>query len=304
MASTMPTLTIEQFEAILPKICDKSTSSDTDKWTKENPLWGHCAVVSLIAQNLFGGKLARASLKDTEFQEMGSHYWNIFLDNTARDFTDSQFKNRKPILTLSERTREYVLYDPETGQPREIMARYKLLAWRLAKELNRGNSLFYNHVYQKCLYNALDSPCQKMRFGTVIVHQPSASTYEFISEGCNKTIEPLKSLCEPTCIRFKIPSRTESMIGACSHAEEGALWNAVKMRIPLSECNLYVAGIYPNGLPYIKKENEFTCLRCAVQIYHSGIKNVFVPVVSGWQSLSGEECVKTAIAYATRLKSM
>lgn len=303
MASTMPTLTIKQFEAIFPKICDKETSSRSQRWTPENPLLDHCAVVTLVANNIFGGEMRRAEM----IGQNGSHYWNRLPDGTEKGFSKTQFGGSFPLLgDIVTRTRSYVLYDPKTGRPREIMTCYKLLAWRLAKELNRENPLFLNFsYYQKCFFNALNSPCQKMRFGAVIARQHSSHAYEFISEGCNKTIEPSKSLCDPSCIRFNIPSRTESMIGACSHAEESALWNAIKRGwFPLSECVLYVAGIYPNCLPYIKKENEFTCLRCAVQIYHSGIKNVFVPASHGWQFLRNEECVKTAIAYATRLKSI
>lgn len=302
MAPMSPTLTIEQFETMLPKICDRKTTSDPDNWTLENPLWGHCAVVTLVANNLFGGKMLRAEM----IGQNNSHYWNRLPGGAEKDFTKSQFGNSLPELAdIVIRERSYVLYDPKTGLPREIMARYKLLAWRLAKELNRGNSLFYNHFYQKCFFNALDSPCQKMKFGAVIVHQaPATNFYELngIGERCNKTIEPLKSLCEPNCIRLNIPSRTESMIGACSHAEENALWSIVKMGIPLNECVLYVAGIYPNGLPHIKKANEFTCMRCAVQIYHSRIKSVFVPIIGGWQYLSGEDCVRTAISYAMKIK--
>lgn len=299
MASTMPTLTIDQFEAILPKICGQETSSRPQRWTSKNPLLDHCAVVTLVANNIFGGDMRRAEM----IGQNDSHYWNRLPNGTEKDFTRQQFGDSIPLLgDAVNRTRSYVLYDPKTGQPREIMTRYKLLAWRLARELNRGNALFYSVIYRNCFYSALSSPCQKMKFGAVVVHQPSPITFEFVSEECNKTIEPLRSLCDLNCIRFNIPSRTESMIGACGHAEENALWNAIKKGVPLNDCSLYVAGIYPNGLPYIKENNEFTCIRCAVQIYYSGIKKVFVPVVNGWQSLSGEECVKTAIAYAMKEK--
>ena len=93
------------------------------------------------------------------------------------------------------------------------------------------------------------------------------------------------------------------MIGACGHAEEMALWGVVKKCIPLDECEMYVAGVYSNGLPYIKTEPEFTCLRCAVQIYYSGLKKVWVPVVDNWEGLTGEECIKTARAYAMKEKT-
>lgn len=301
-------VTIERFKELLPSICDKETSSDPDNWTPENPLWGHCAVVSLVAQNLFGGKLARASLEDTKLSGMSSHYWNIFPDGTGEDFTNSQFQGEKLILTVSERTREYVLYDPRTKKPREIMNRYKLLAFRLAKSLSGNNRLFDNAIYKRCFYMALGSPCQKMKFGCVLRYYRDCERIGVVRweevETCNKTIEPLRSFCEPTCIRLNIPSRTESMIGACGHAEESALWEAVKKFIPVSDSEIYVAGLYNNCLPYIKSEPTFTCLRCAVQIYHSGVKRIYVPAVDHWGILTSEECVKTARAYATGEKKV
>lgn len=312
-----PRITFKRFIELLPSICDRETSSDPNGWTSDNPLWGHCAVVSLVAQNLFGGKLYRASLEGTKFAFMRSHYWNMLPFHCYNDphgevdFTASQFGGGDLNNLVGEpRTREYVLYDPETRKPREIMGRYKLLAFRLARTLSNSNPLFDNPIYKRCFYKALESPCQKMKFGCVLGYFRS---YECIctmgweyTETCNETIEPLKSLCEPNCIRLHIPSRTDSMIGACGHAEELALWISFKYRSPNPsyDSEMYVAGIYPNGLPYIKEKNEFTCLRCAIPIYHAGVKRVFVPTINGWQSLSGEECVRTALAYATGEKKV
>ncbi|MDO8520803.1 MAG: hypothetical protein Q7S52_01695 [bacterium] len=131
------TISVSEFQAILPTICDRETSASLNDfigWTIGNPLYAHCAVVSLVAQDLFGGELLRASLKPFhEFAHMGSHYWNRLPDGTEVDFTEQQFFGRRPALIGEVRTRNYVLYDPKTGEPREIVARYKLLALRLAR---------------------------------------------------------------------------------------------------------------------------------------------------------------------------
>jgi len=90
-------VTPERFKQLLPLICDKETSSDPDNWTPENPLWGHCAIVSLVAQNLFGGELLRGSLMEVPgFERMRSHYWNKLADGSIEDFTKSQFGERYP----------------------------------------------------------------------------------------------------------------------------------------------------------------------------------------------------------------
>ena len=127
---------------------------------------------------------------------------------------------------------------------------------------------------------------------------------EVIYEGFNHTIRTLKSLCEPKCIRLNIVSRTESMLGACGHAEEGAIWRVIRCGIPISECTLYVAGINPDGLPLINKQTEFTCLRCAVQIYNANIRSIYVPVIDHWGWIFPERAIETARAYATGEKKV
>jgi len=113
-------MTPEQLNEILPKICTRETSQDPEGWTPDNPLWGHCAVVSLIAQDLFGGILMRASTDN------GTHYWNKLDDDTDLDFTRIQFGEKMPdLLNIVIRERSYVLSFPET------VKRYWLLKSRL-----------------------------------------------------------------------------------------------------------------------------------------------------------------------------
>lgn len=122
----------EQFKRILPKICDRETSADPKNWTPENPLWGHCAVVSLLAQDLFDGQLLRASLEGTEFAESRSHYWNLLPSGKQRDFTRAQFGRRYPKgLSYTTRTWEEVLSYPPT------VRRYDLLVERFQKAVGR-----------------------------------------------------------------------------------------------------------------------------------------------------------------------
>lgn len=288
-------ITQEKFKEVLPLICDKETSQDPNGWTQENPLWGHCAVVSLVAQNLFGGELLRGSLTEIpEFKHMRSHYWNKLADGNIEDFTKPQFGANYPHgLKAEARERSYVLSFPET------VKRYKLLALRLAKAISNGNPIFDDLIYQKCFFASLDSPCQKLRFGCVITHNS-----EVVYSGQNKTIEPLKSFCDPVCVRLSIQSRTESMIGACGHAEELGLWEVAQKKIPLEECDLYVAGINMRGLPLFKERPEHTCLRCAVQMYNAKIKTIYVPTVERWVGISREEAVKTAKLYATKERTV
>lgn len=291
-------LNVKRFEELLPRICSKETSAAPESWSKENPLYGHCAVVSVIAQNLYGGEILRASLENTPFFSSGSHYINK-IDGVNVDFTRAQFGNEYPVLEFEPRTREYILYEPKTGKPRLTMERYKTLAFNLANTLHENNALFNEPMYKLCFTTALESTCKKMWFGCVITHNSKV-----VYAGANRTLEPLKELCRPNCIRDNIQSRTESMIGACGHAEEFGLWEVAKKGIPLSECDLYVAGVHTTGLPWIKAEAEHTCLRCSVQMYNAGLGRIFVPVNDRWAPITPEEAVSQSMLYATGQKKV
>lgn len=122
----------EQFREAVVKSGKKDTSMSSDRWNEENPTLGHCAVVALVAQDIFGGELLRASLEGTEFAYSRSHYWNLLPDGSEIDFTEAQFEGRKPQLSGEVRGREYVLSNELTRQ------RYELLKNTILMELNKA----------------------------------------------------------------------------------------------------------------------------------------------------------------------
>ncbi|MDP3963227.1 MAG: hypothetical protein Q8Q39_01885 [bacterium] len=318
MANRPPGITIDRFQQLLREICDQETSQDPEHWKPENPLWGHCAVASLVAQNLFGGDIFRASMQ-RRGKVFGSHYWNRLQDGKDYDFTRDQFGGTLPtLLDPALRDRASILY-PKPDDPDErkqlfvgTRNRYKLLAWRLLQKLyginaaGRQNPLFSDTRYRACFEVAMDSPCQKMKFGCVITREGS-----ILYAGSNNTIEPLRSLCDPTCIRLSIQSRTDSMIGACGHGEELALWEVARKGIRLDECELYVAGFHPTSLPWLKTDGEHTCLRCSVQMFNARLRTIYVPLqapdtfnTAVWHPLSAEEALRGAVAYALKEKTI
>lgn len=122
-------ITIEQFSLIVPKICFRDTSSDPEHWTDANPLWGHCAVVSLLAQDYFGGELVRASLENiSEYSYPRSHYWNQLPDCSDADFTAEQYKVMPEFKNIEIYPRERVLSYPDTQRRYEtLVERFRLL---------------------------------------------------------------------------------------------------------------------------------------------------------------------------------
>lgn len=116
----------EEFTQIVTAAANRDISSTPDVWVETNPLLGSCAVVALLAQDLFGGELLRASLEGTEFAYGRSHYWNLLPDGAEVDFSEAQFEGRKPQLIGEIRTREYLLSNKDTRQRYETL---KIFFW-------------------------------------------------------------------------------------------------------------------------------------------------------------------------------
>lgn len=279
---------ILELESLLRKSWTRETSADPQNWTPENSAWVQCAVTALVNRDFKGGEILRASLENVKgFEHLRSHYWNRFPDGKEIDFTREQFLQNIVLPQPELRTREYVLSYPDTRK------RYALLRLAVENQI-QPNSLFSNRLYRICLEAAQDSECQKMRFGCLVIYKGKV-----VVRTANQTIEPLRYICEPECIRFAIQSRTESMLGACGHAEEWAIWETVRLGIPLEKCSFYIAGFdAKTSTPWLKKEISHTCLRCAVQMYMAKVGKIYVPVINRWESLNPEEAVKTAIEYA------
>jgi len=116
----------KEFLKILKSICSAQTSADPDGWTSENPLWGHCANVSLLAQDIYGGTLVRGSLKDnSKYSYLKSHFWNRLPSGEEYDFTSEQYPDISfQQLPVEERTRERVLSHPDTVRRYELLKKY------------------------------------------------------------------------------------------------------------------------------------------------------------------------------------
>ena len=138
-------ITPQKLIEILPGICDKETAYSPSDWSPANPLGGHCAVVSLIAQDIFGGDILRASLKHiSELSHIGSHYWNRLSDGTEIDFTRAQFGNNYPTNLKPEvKDRSYFAIE-------DTQRRYKLLSSRLNQFLDTtATNLSQNTALQR-----------------------------------------------------------------------------------------------------------------------------------------------------------
>jgi hypothetical protein len=140
-----------------------------------------------------------------------------------------------------------------------------------------------------------------MGFGVVVVAENKDGHTMIVHSTYNSKQTALYGFCEgEDCVRFRIQSRTQSLLGACAHAEEKAIWYMIHNHpvIPLSSVRLYVAGVNPDGVPYIKMGNEFTCLRCAIIMNFAGIHSVNFWTEGELVSVKPEDAVKQAVGYA------
>lgn len=279
-------------EKLLESSWFKETSADPKNWNIFNPAWGQCAVTALVVQDFFGGELLRAVAKSKKGNSV-SHYWNLLPDNQEIDLTMKQFSDDTSLENEEKRDRKYVLSFLQTRK------RYSLLRLAIENKISE-NPIFKNEIFKECFETAQDSECKKMKFACLVLYKG-----KFIVKAFNKTIEPLRKLCDPDCIRFKIQSRTESMIGACGHAEEWALWETARLKVSLDDCIFYIAGFDgKTNKSWIKSKVEHTCLRCAAQMHMAKVGKIYVPVNGDWESITADEAVKTALAYAMKEKTV
>lgn len=117
-------MTVERFLDLIRRAARKDTSYDKAGWSKENPLWGHCVVVTLLAQELFGGTIVRGSLEGIPgLEAVRSHYWNKLPDKQHIDFTIEQFADKLPKLQSSSRSRKKVLVYPDVKKDTIVLLR-------------------------------------------------------------------------------------------------------------------------------------------------------------------------------------
>jgi len=88
---------------------DTVNSKYKEKWNKNNPTYGQCAITSILVQNLFGGDIYKL--------EKENHYYN-FINGEIIDLTKEQFDCE---LDYSSGIKRIKAFDEET------MGRYKKL---------------------------------------------------------------------------------------------------------------------------------------------------------------------------------
>ena len=113
-------MTLKELEKYLYKIYSKDTCYPVcrDDWCDDNPTLGHCAIVSLLVNDYFGGEIYKIKVDGI------SHYFNL-IDNNVVDFTSNQFNKEINYNGKIKKDRLEILQDEDT------LSRHKMLKMKL-----------------------------------------------------------------------------------------------------------------------------------------------------------------------------
>ena len=95
-------------------------------WTTDNKPKGHCAVVTLVVQDLYGGAIVHD-------QEKGQ-YWNLLPDGSQHDFTRSQYDDDRIFEPTTTRTRERVLFSTKAREI-QTLERYEIFRTKVMQAM-------------------------------------------------------------------------------------------------------------------------------------------------------------------------
>ena len=113
-------MTLELLQEYLYKVYSKDTCYPLcrNSWDINNPTLGHCAIVSLIVNDYFGGEIYKINVDGI------SHYFNSIDDNIV-DLTSNQFNKKIDYSNRIKKDRSEMLKNDDT------LLRYNELRKRL-----------------------------------------------------------------------------------------------------------------------------------------------------------------------------
>lgn len=115
---------IKTLEEKLLSVYSAETSFDGENWNKDNPTYGHCAVVSLIVNDYFdNAEICKIKVDGV------SHYFNR-INNEIIDLTGKQFSKNLNYSDYEISSRDYLLSNKNTT------TRYEILKSKLSESID------------------------------------------------------------------------------------------------------------------------------------------------------------------------
>lgn len=166
-------------------------------------------------------------------------------------------------------------------------------------------------IYERCIWLAAQSDCEKRKFGCVIVDVPFGQMQSALvfGSGFNKTASDV--LKDFNCCRERadIASGTRTEYCRAIHAEMMALHNApARHSGALNHCTLYVAGLDGNGAPFDNSKG-FYCLPCAKELAYAGIPKIALasaetPKTGKWSIRTINHAVRESLEFTKGTKKV
>jgi hypothetical protein len=127
---------LADIERVIRSSWSKETCDPVDlpDWSPQTSARGQCAVTALVVQELFGGQLLVAEVRNTDGSRQGVHYWNRLADGVELDLTREQFT---PLEIVQEPTPIPRPSDLDSGR---LSAQYQILAGAVRARLRGGGA--------------------------------------------------------------------------------------------------------------------------------------------------------------------
>jgi hypothetical protein len=92
-AAGVPFRSLAEIERVIRSSWSAETCDPVDlaEWSPQRPARGQCAVTALVVQELFGGELLLAEVRNADGSRQGVHYWNRLAGGMEFDLTREQF---------------------------------------------------------------------------------------------------------------------------------------------------------------------------------------------------------------------
>jgi hypothetical protein len=130
----VPLGSLAELEAVIRSSWSERTCDplDVDDWSPANPARGQCAATALVVQDLLGGELLIAEVRNADGSRQGVHYWNRLGEGVELDLTREQFTPGEVVQAP-----ETVARPPDTSVGR-LAGQYRALANAVRAALQRG----------------------------------------------------------------------------------------------------------------------------------------------------------------------
>jgi len=300
-----------ELQYLLKKSCREDTAYKPDSWSATNPLFGHCAVIALIAEDFFGGKIKRG-IFPKEWQKgfhSKFHYWNELEGGLIADFSQGQFPLEFPCadfvkgklgVVVNKKRNEFLRHG-------NVQDRYKKLRHRLDSNL-KSNPLFTEEKFQLCWELAFsgEAVCPKMRFACLVYDGDKLITQSANKNFCTEFGEErLCSFDGSSCIRIGMPSRTDATLGDCGHAPIWCIKQVFDLGYKpqdLKKLDFYEGGFWPDGSPWWRDEPSYTCTYCENMFAIFGLDKIYGAFGGAWHPLWTKDSLYSSTEYAKGLK--